>query len=71
MAGTNGNLSNSKITGTLQLAGEADIVWHEENSEEATGGTSRFWKFVVSEWVLIDSLKGIDWKFVDYSPFNV
>ncbi len=56
---------------TLQLAGEADIVWHEENSEEATGGTMRFWKFVISEWVLNDSLKGVNWKFVEYSPFNV
>ncbi len=56
---------------TLQLAGEANIVWHEEDAEEITGGTMRFWKFVVSKWVQIDSFSGINWKFVDYSPFNL
>jgi len=56
---------------TLQLAGEADIIWEEEDVEEITGGTRRFWKFVVSKWVQIDSLSGINWRFLDYSPFNV
>jgi len=56
---------------TLQLTGEAEIIWEEEDVEEITGGTRRFWKFIISEWIQIDSLKGVHWKFVDYSPFNV
>jgi len=56
---------------TLQLAGEAEIIWEEEDVLEITGGTRCFWKFIISEWIQIDSLKGVHWKFVDYSPFNV
>ena len=56
---------------TLQLTGEAEIIWEEQDVEEITGGTRRFWKFHISEWIQIDSLKGVHWKFVDYSPFNV
>jgi len=56
---------------TLQLTGKAEIVWHEEDAEETTGGTMRFWKFFISEWLQIDSLKGVNWRFIDYSPFNV
>ena len=55
---------------TLQLTGEAEIVWSEEDAEEKTGGTMRFWKFFISKWTQIDSLKGLNWKFIDYSPFN-
>jgi len=55
---------------TLQLTGNAEIVWCEEKTEEKTGGTMRFWIFLISKWVQIESLKGINWKFIDYSPFN-
>ncbi len=55
---------------TLQLTGEAEIVWHEEDAEEKTGGTMRLWKFFISKWIQIDSLKGVNWMFIDYSPFN-
>ena len=43
----------------------------EEDVEAITGGTRRFWKFFISEWLQIDSLKGVNWRFIDYSPFNV
>lgn len=56
---------------TLHLAGEAEIIWEEKNVEEITGGTRRFWKFHISKWIQIDSLKGVNWKFVEYSRFNV
>ncbi len=55
---------------TLQIIGEAKIIWDETNTEKITGGTRRFWKFIVDEWIQIDSLKGISWNLVDYSPFN-
>ena len=55
---------------TLQLMGNAEILWNLEDTEGVTGGTNRFWNFTVSKWVRQDSLTGIRWKFVDYSPFN-
>jgi predicted pyridoxine 5'-phosphate oxidase superfamily flavin-nucleotide-binding protein len=55
---------------TLQIIGETEIIWDETNAEKVTGGTRRFWKFIVTEWIQIDSLKGISWNLVDYSPFN-
>ncbi len=55
---------------TLQIIGEATILWDETNAEKVTGGTGRFWKFVVTQWVQIDLLTGISWNLVDYSPFN-
>ncbi len=55
---------------SLQLTGRAEIVWDEEGVEEITGGTRRLWKFFISKWIQIDSLKGVSWKFIDYSPFN-
>lgn len=55
---------------TLQLTGKADIIWKEENSEKITGGTQRFWNFFISEWIQIDSLKDVQWNFIDYSPYN-
>ncbi len=56
--------------GTLQLTGEAKIIWDETNAEKVTGGTKRFWEFTVAEWIQTDSLQGVSWKLVDYSPFN-
>ena len=55
---------------TLHLTGDAEIIWGEKDSEEKTGGTMRFWKFYISKWIQIDSLDNINWKFVDFSPFN-
>ncbi len=55
---------------TLQLTGKADIIWKENNSENITGGTRRFWSFFISEWIQTDSLKDVKWNFIDYSPYN-
>ena len=55
---------------TLQLTGNAEIIWSEKDSEEKTGGTMRLWKFYISKWIQIESLENINWKFVDFSPFN-
>jgi predicted pyridoxine 5'-phosphate oxidase superfamily flavin-nucleotide-binding protein len=55
---------------TLQLTGKAEIVWHEEDAQEKTGGTMRLWEFVISKWIQIDSLKSVNWRFIDSSPFN-
>jgi len=55
---------------TLQLTGKSEIVWHEEDAQEKTGGTMRLWEFVISKWIQIDSLKSVNWRFIDSSPFN-
>ncbi len=55
---------------TLQLTGKAEIVWHDEDAQEKTGGTMRLWEFVISKWIQIDSLKVVNWRFIDSSPFN-
>ncbi len=55
---------------TLQMTGEAEIVWDETDAENRTGGTNRSWKFRVAVCIQTDTLQGISWKLVDYSPFN-
>jgi len=59
-----------EIGKTLQLTGTAEIIWNEENSEKETGGSRRFWKFHINEWLETDLANGVQWNFVDYSPFN-
>jgi len=59
-----------EIGKTLQLTGTAEIVWNEENSEKETGGSRRLWIFHINEWLETDLSKGVQWNFVDYSPFN-
>ncbi len=59
-----------EIGKTLQLTGTAEIIWNEENSDKETGGSRRFWKFQINERLESYLPKGVQWKFVDYSPFN-
>jgi len=54
----------------LQLTGTGEIIWTEENSENETGGSRRLWKFHINEWLETDLPKGVQWNFVEYSPFN-
>ena len=55
---------------TLQLTGEATIIWDEKGTEEKTGGTKRMWEFSISRWILTEPLKDINWQLSEYSPFN-
>ena len=59
-----------EIGKTLQLTGTSEIVWTEENSENETGGSRRLWKFHINQWLETDLPKGIQWNFIEYSPFN-
>ena len=54
---------------TWQLTGTVEICWNMPD-RQAPGGTNRFWKFYPQQWVLLENLKGFDWNFVAYSPFN-
>lgn len=55
---------------TLQLTGRAEILWGEEDPEEETGGTKRFWQLHVDCWLQIEKGHELEWSFMDYSPYN-
>jgi predicted pyridoxine 5'-phosphate oxidase superfamily flavin-nucleotide-binding protein len=55
---------------TLQLSGTATVSWHEEDAENKTGGTTRFWHFNIEDRLAVNSLPHFTTRFIDYSPFN-
>jgi predicted pyridoxine 5'-phosphate oxidase superfamily flavin-nucleotide-binding protein len=55
---------------TLQLTGSVEIFWEHDDPQSRSGGTGRFWKFYPDRWILLENLKGYDWDFIEYSPFN-
>ncbi|MEN8106678.1 MAG: pyridoxamine 5'-phosphate oxidase family protein [Pseudomonadota bacterium] len=55
---------------TLQLTGRAKILWDEEDPEDETGGTKRFWEFHIDRWLEIENGHALEWSFQDYSPYN-
>jgi predicted pyridoxine 5'-phosphate oxidase superfamily flavin-nucleotide-binding protein len=55
---------------TLQLSGTATVSWHEDDVENKTGGTGRFWYFNIEDKLAINSLPHFATRFIDYSPFN-
>lgn len=54
----------------LQISGTAEIIWNDTREIVNTGGTNRYWIFKIKEWEVADNLKGFEWTFIDYSPFN-
>jgi len=54
---------------TLQLTGTVEIFWNMDDLQRS-GGTGRSWKFYPRYWTLLENLKGFDWNFIEYSPFN-
>lgn len=54
----------------LQLSGDAEILWDEEDQQNKTGGTKRFWRFSVSQWRESDMPAGVRWQFHELSPHN-
>ncbi len=58
-------------TGRLLLTtGAAEIVWKRPGREETTGGTNRFWRFAVDEWLAYELPVRLGWEYLDASPFN-
>lgn len=55
---------------TLQLTGEAEIIWNTENQNYSTGGTQRYWDFKIKSWIQTDLPWLFDYEFIDYSPHN-
>ncbi len=55
---------------TLQLTGRAETLWDEEDPNNATAGTHRYWEFEIDHWRQTEnSLPGSS-EFLDYSPHN-
>ena len=54
----------------LQLTGTASIHWDQEDPDNLTGGTHRFWEFKVKRWLLRDTPQQLEWEYLDASPFN-
>lgn len=54
----------------LQLTGTASILWNQEDPDNLTGGTRRFWEFKVKRWLLRDTPQQLEWEYLDASPFN-
>lgn len=56
---------------TLQLTGHAELDFGEPKPDDTTGGTGRYWRFLLHSWRRQASLTGLSWTFLDYSRFNV
>ena len=54
----------------LQLTGEVKILWKIEGNEKETGGTCRYWKIKIDSWIESHIPFGIEWEYLDSSPFN-
>jgi predicted pyridoxine 5'-phosphate oxidase superfamily flavin-nucleotide-binding protein len=54
----------------LQLTGRATLLWDQDETSGATGGTGRWWEFTVQRWILRATPQAMRWDYLDASPFN-
>jgi predicted pyridoxine 5'-phosphate oxidase superfamily flavin-nucleotide-binding protein len=54
----------------LQLIGRTEILWDQQDTERRTGGTQRFWTFVIGTWCESSVPVALRFEFLDYSPYN-
>jgi uncharacterized protein len=54
---------------TLQMTGEAHIRW-EQAADLHERETGRCWTYQVSCWLLRPLRAGMEWEFMDFSPYN-
>jgi hypothetical protein len=55
---------------TLQLVGEVEIRWDLGDPDGVTGGTGRFWDFLIAETLELSLPVRATWELLDASPFN-
>jgi predicted pyridoxine 5'-phosphate oxidase superfamily flavin-nucleotide-binding protein len=53
----------------LQMTGEAAIEWNQPDPQGVTGGTGRFWTFLINRWRIFHLPATARWEFLDASPF--
>jgi predicted pyridoxine 5'-phosphate oxidase superfamily flavin-nucleotide-binding protein len=54
----------------LHLTGEATMEYDCEADIDKTAGSGRWLNFVIKSWRTSPLAHDLDWRFVDYSPFN-
>ena len=55
---------------TLQMIGRPEILWDQDDAENRTGGTRRYWLFQVERWREMGLPATLRWEFLDYSHYN-
>ena len=55
---------------TLQVIGRGEVLWDQEDPQDETGGTKRFWELHIDSWLQIEKAHELEWSFLDYSPYN-
>lgn len=57
---------------TLQLTGKAGLLFNQKSEVDLikTNGTGRYWLFNISRWIHTINHHNVNWKFLEYSPFN-
>jgi ferredoxin-NADP reductase/predicted pyridoxine 5'-phosphate oxidase superfamily flavin-nucleotide-binding protein len=54
----------------LQLTGRANVLWDQEDPDDETGGTRRFWDLEVERWLEVPLPRQLRWELLDHSPYN-
>ncbi len=54
----------------LQITGDAKIFWQQDDPNNKTGGTQRFWELDIKAWQQTQLPIDLSWEFFDYSPHN-
>ena len=54
----------------VSFSGSASLEFGVEDPHQPTGGTGRYWKLNVREWVQFDLPHSVRWELIDASPFN-
>jgi predicted pyridoxine 5'-phosphate oxidase superfamily flavin-nucleotide-binding protein len=54
----------------LHLTGVVALEFDKEDEIQRTAGSGRWWTFTVKSWCTSALAHDLDWRFVDYSPFN-
>lgn len=54
----------------LQVSGTANILWQQDDPNNKTGGTQRYWELDITAWQETALPERLSWQFFDYSPHN-
>lgn len=55
---------------TLQLTGQAEVLWDIDDPHQETGGTRRYWELKIEHWLQSENALPGSTEFLDYSPHN-
>ena len=54
----------------LQLIGTPEVRFDLDEPVDGSGGTHRYWDLAVHRWLERPTPLDLEWRFLDYSPFN-